>query len=604
MKIAMEYKSEKKRYLLAAGIVVLLLLISRGFVPFNFETNDDSGMMYIVAGYRTGVPLPYTMFTNIVYGYIVSFLYTAVPSIPWYGIMHLFFVFLASFLILKSMLKIASNRNIPLFYPVFIFCVLYFFVLLYFSVFFQFTTTSALLGSASCILLFTLFCGEGRKARLLDGVLIVCTLLFCYLMRPSTGAAIGAFFIGTLFFKIGIILKNKVNKKGHLLQLGLVFFTAFLLIFAAQTFEIAASYSNGLAEYSDFNSKRARFSDFPMATYEQVPEVYESIGWDSNLYYLTRSWFFMDERVNSENFTILYESFESMLKNGDLENTYSRNFISIWDTIEKTILRSSIAIWATGIFFLFFILHILISVFRKKWEYLVFAIFLFMGYTASVLFLAFSGRMPFRVYFVCLAPAASLLFGAILKIIPEREDIGGINNILPISLKGFLKRYAKVLISFVFIIAFIFPLDNIVLCASKPAYTSSASKRLALEEYVMQNTDKVYIFDVYMSGGIVSPFTVYPQGCSIKNLIFWGGAGMNSPAFFAQLEANSLTEFSSSILLKPDVYFVSGKGILESEESAFLNYMKEKHCASPIVVDTVGEIIIYKFNSLELENGR
>ena len=87
-------------------------------LPIYFELNDDTGMNAIVSGAISGSPSEYLMFTNIIIGYLLKFLFTYIPSVNWYTwylLTALFIGYFAiqfSFATLKAQIWLKALRHI------------------------------------------------------------------------------------------------------------------------------------------------------------------------------------------------------------------------------------------------------------------------------------------------------------------------------------------------------------------------------------------------------------------------------------------------------------------------------------------------------------
>ena len=53
-------------------------------LPMGFEENDDIIMAMIANGSYSGVPDGHLFYINILYGNVLAWLYTLIPSIEWY----------------------------------------------------------------------------------------------------------------------------------------------------------------------------------------------------------------------------------------------------------------------------------------------------------------------------------------------------------------------------------------------------------------------------------------------------------------------------------------------------------------------------------------
>ncbi len=86
------YLKDRLFFTLAVNLTALLsaLLLFRPF----FEENDDSSIALIAEG-AFGQRSPYLIYTNILYGRLLSLLYALVPSVRWHSVLQYIFAFLA-----------------------------------------------------------------------------------------------------------------------------------------------------------------------------------------------------------------------------------------------------------------------------------------------------------------------------------------------------------------------------------------------------------------------------------------------------------------------------------------------------------------------------
>ena len=79
-------------FTLALNIAALLASLTV-FCPF-FEENDDSSIALIAEG-AFSQRSPFLIYTNILYGKLLNFLYALLPSIRWHSVLQYIFAFLA-----------------------------------------------------------------------------------------------------------------------------------------------------------------------------------------------------------------------------------------------------------------------------------------------------------------------------------------------------------------------------------------------------------------------------------------------------------------------------------------------------------------------------
>lgn len=65
-------KLKKEKWIKSFFVAALFLLITWLLFSVSYETNDDSAMMYTIAGYRTGQIEVNSVFSSIVWGGIVG----------------------------------------------------------------------------------------------------------------------------------------------------------------------------------------------------------------------------------------------------------------------------------------------------------------------------------------------------------------------------------------------------------------------------------------------------------------------------------------------------------------------------------------------------
>lgn len=56
------------KYVKSLLITSFVLFLTWSINPIFFETNDDTGIMAFVAGFKTGTPTPGTIFCNVIWG--------------------------------------------------------------------------------------------------------------------------------------------------------------------------------------------------------------------------------------------------------------------------------------------------------------------------------------------------------------------------------------------------------------------------------------------------------------------------------------------------------------------------------------------------------
>ncbi|MBQ6321586.1 MAG: hypothetical protein IJI24_01815, partial [Lachnospiraceae bacterium] len=88
------FESARGRKLLAVGLnVCVLIFMATAMRPF-WDTNDDPTMANFVNGFR-GVTDPHLVFSHLILGYILKFLYSITAAFSWYAVLMYAVIFLS-----------------------------------------------------------------------------------------------------------------------------------------------------------------------------------------------------------------------------------------------------------------------------------------------------------------------------------------------------------------------------------------------------------------------------------------------------------------------------------------------------------------------------
>lgn len=559
-----------KRLAFSLCFVAILLFATYAAFPIMFETNDDSGILYSIAGYRTGAPESTTIFTNVMYGFFISRFYILMPTIDWYTTAHILFIFISCTMILKSMLKMAARGKGFPWVPILLYLALHATAFLYYSVFLQFTTTPAMLGSAACTVAVTLFSGESRRERIFDIIVIVFLLFFSYIMRPSSGQAMLIYFGFVLIMKL-LFLRCQAATFKHYGTFIVVALSVVGCITLAKTAQVVSESQNGMKEFRTYHRERADFKDYDHMTFTEAPEVYQEIGWDLQIYALTDDWFFLDRRITQENFATI---------NAYTQDKLMPNIESVKETFFTLFKQHIIAHLGLACLLVTFLLSFLLGMKHKNYIQVLYAVLLLGGFLSACLYLCYQGRFPLRVYFLVLLPALTLIM---LQLATQLQVK---NRIEPGQ-----RRQG--------IVAILATLAVVMVCScyfavSQQVHTvdkEGIRKRMEAEQYAIQHPNDIYIYDNSMAYS-TRPFAVYSDVKPV-NYIFWGGSTMYSPLYYGQLAANGLNELYADSFLKPNYYYVS----LGHANPTLTEYMQTQYDANCIWIDEFDGVNIYQFAS-------
>jgi len=557
-----DYKKFKIEYVVAVLVPLIFLCISWTILGINFETNDDTGIMMFVTGAKTGHPTGETVFCNILWGALLSFLYRLNESIPWYIIIYMILIWAVLFIVCNCCISffkkpkmhidnVNTRDSYSIVKGILVFCTFYFSIFLYYSVFFQFTTVAALCGLGA-ILLMILFPRGNKNIRISFFIL----LFFAQTIRPKCGYLTTAAFFTIYLFLISI---GKNINRIYPLIIGFI---------QVATYAVNAIYErlNGWTEFREYHIARALWKDYPHIPFDKNPLLYEGQGWTKQLYELADRWFFMDRRVNAEAFEFF--------------NTQNNTTLSFkWDLLRGFLNIPEIRM-TIFIFSIISIGIIIYYIYKHKYRNLFFGIISFSLATILLLFFASKGRLPYRVSFSIIV---LFMFPIIILLLQYIDDLN--------KIKCFLLCIATILI----VIYSCFGKNGLMRITYSLSNDISRKEGIqtkkAVEQYAINHQNNIYIYD-YSLAMTGSPFITYAKG-KPYNLMFWGGSGMYSPPYYEQLAANGLKEFYSDQFFNKNVYFMGAK----EPHSKLIKYLTDEFSktVSVEIIYTEEKFIVYKF---------
>lgn len=275
----------KKTYFLFAGVLSFLILLVFNIVltPI-YETKDDVTMALIVEG-AYGKSNGLVFFQNIIYTKFLTFLYNIIPTIKWYTIIQLYFLYISfysiSYILFKK-LKLVNGLFVNFFLSIFIGHE-FFYV-------FQFTRTAALCSIAGLIVLFDSFCNENKLNRYVKIVLGYALIIYAGLVRFSSVELVAGMMCVIGLIRIIEIIKKKEQVFKQIVSYMLVFAIALAIPFALDVYNGRYYKQESLKYYQQYNSKRSQLYDFGWPDYESNKDLYESLNISKEDYYYFYTW--------------------------------------------------------------------------------------------------------------------------------------------------------------------------------------------------------------------------------------------------------------------------------------------------------------------------
>lgn len=516
---AITKKWTASHYLVLTSIFIILTYI---VFKVQAENNDDPGMMQYISGFLTGKPdiLPYIM--GMPYTYLISRLYLLSTEIPWYGLAYVLINTGAVLVICHRFIrKNCTKEN----YFCFLCIYISFFVYQLTNV--QFTMVAGLAGTAAVVIVYDI--DEEKKIRISDIVLAVIFSFLSYNIRYQCGLVA----LGVMIYCVlgnGILLK-KWNKKQIICLLSCIG----IMVISALSNEIYVN-NTDWKEYVDLNSERSLYMDLAVIKYDEDEELYNSIGWDEDIFYLTTHWCFMDDSASRENFAILnLENKKRMADN--VESVGQRIWKFLSDIVEFTrTLKWQIAILVGWL--LWILADLLYSIHSKEPENirrLIYSIGFYGIAAALIMYLIFFGRYNSRTVIMILS--SCMIPGFILS---------------SINLKNIYKKQKmlSIMLSFGLII-----LVAGGLCKQKWRTIYTYDTWDSVYDYVLKHKDCIYIGDgsMILPADLFKTFTAEEQP---TNYSFWGGWLADSPMAANFLETNELQDLTLEDMLDDNKFFI------------------------------------------------
>lgn len=297
---------------ISCGSAALAMFVSGLLIPMYFGTNDDPYIIQALSG-GGGVasePTPYISFINVLLCGAISSLYSLLPTISWWPVLHLAAIFASlsavGFVVLSVMGQTGRPNHLAARWT--LLCVLDFGVSAYLVGRLQFTSTASLLVAAAIV---AACCSKtcGKKERWTPSSLVIPVMLGIvgFSLREQSGL-LGLFFwalaaTAALPRAKGGFWERAVEVRHALLPIVCVGIAALVMT----AVDLAAYSGRSLATSVEWSKAMSGYTDYPHPSFDEAPARYEEVGWDEELSELVGQWFMMDERVNTETLTALNE---------------------------------------------------------------------------------------------------------------------------------------------------------------------------------------------------------------------------------------------------------------------------------------------------------
>lgn len=559
---------KKKKNIYFFGIVLLTvlpwLLIVILTLPMVFMTNDDTSIQIALSGNVTGESYPYHQFINVFLGWFLSGLYNIFPNVKWWYVWSMACILIGIFFIHKSVIEVTAKKI----KAIAVVCVLG-------ALFWVYIIANVSFAIVPCVLtvgaVCTLFVEDSMQWQWSKSVGCVITILIASWHRASTAKAMLCYLcMGLLYY---VIHCNNLGKKQRVLYyIGTVAVTIVLMFFTSMI-DTSIKAQKNMTMFAEFDEARIAYMDYPHASYEEAPEVYQKYGWDEKMATLVGNWCFLDERFNTESINGILQETKSMAIQEE-----TNSLLAAFNTLLMTNVYAKILLC----FLVLMVLGEVWIVFSRNVRTLL-NFFYIANLTGSVIllfYLSHRGRLPLRAFMVIVLPMICI----------------GIILLLKISEKNICERRILIFRNIGFVIGVCISLFGLVYNYDPVALEKKyekVKKSVVVENYAKENGDKVFIYEL---NGYNS---INPFGMRTCNLIFWGGSTFYSDYFYRHMDNAGVEKLNMEIFKRDDVFMLAP--YTESEKcdtsiETLFDCLVDYHAVAVERVDELEEYdCVYKF---------
>jgi hypothetical protein len=272
--------------LTAAAVSGACLAAALSIVTLGFESNDDVGMAQIVSGVTTGTPSAELIFSNILIGSVLRFLYGLTDRVNWYTLYLLGAHFVALTGLLWAFLRLQPTRT-----AVILFALLFLEFEMALLLRLQFTSTAILAALSGIVLILSRDepSGQGSSLALVSGGTLV---VLAGLIRPDAMYYAVVLLVPLLAYEALFFRRWR-----PFLAIGL---SVVIGAGAAAFDEWHYRSDPAWREFMAYNRARALIHDLPIVTYEHNTRFFfDRVGWSYTDWGMFTNWFFSDRETFS-----------------------------------------------------------------------------------------------------------------------------------------------------------------------------------------------------------------------------------------------------------------------------------------------------------------
>lgn len=402
-----------RRYWLCGMVLALLqytLLLRLSYV--HYALPDDIELARALAGYWGGVPVPFAANIHTLLAFPLAWLYGAMPTVPWFGVVQALMLLFASTLATKALIQLMARCHRPPWLGIPLSLLFWGAFLMEGSTTVTYTVTAAILSSAGIFQLFAvdLSLPQGRARGL---ALSLVPLVLGYLLRQVASLPAAAMWLASLLARLCLLPPETRN--AALRPLGRFCLMAALLFAGLMLLREADITLQNQRDFTRWQRARIQLTDYDDSARLTADDL-ATVGWSPAELALYRTWYFWDANMDAAALNALHQRHEA-LPAADAVDPLRRVWRA-WLRLDAT--SEAFAHWWLAALLLAALCWLALLPTRLRRTIAMAAPLLILLAAAALLaYLALAGRFPRRAAASVLFPALAALYALACTLMPR-----------------------------------------------------------------------------------------------------------------------------------------------------------------------------------------
>lgn len=562
------YRVFSNHWVKALALNLLFLAVSLLVFGSTHETNDEFTIAAIASG-AYGESSPFLVFSNILYGYFVTFLHTLIQSVNWYMVTQMVFCFVCATILCYILYEkyggyVGTLINVSVLFV----------LALNHYVWLQFSKNSAFITMTGFLMvLYALQKGKSNR-WVAGGIFLACV---GFMIRYNNVFIVGCFFF--FLCLIELFVKQHFSFKKDYWKKNLRFILSFVILFACMgaLFLVNTAAYRGNAEWDyfmEYSETRSDLLDYGLPKYFDHQQELEKLGITSTDLVMLKDWNFNDpERFDLATLQALVK----MQQEDKTQDRHERGLFRQIVGIANELGSKAVDLPVGRLTALALVLFLLLCAPHNLWQ----AGAILFSTVTLYSYLCLIGRVIYRAeYGIWLCAAVLLLY----CFDETRLHLKSLKRSL---LRKLLIGYTAMLV----IGNFTYLRDN-----WKKVDKEFEPNMEHVVSTMSADTDHVYLIDVLSFNEIdngFSPFEARPKGL-FHNILFLGGWSTNAPYTLQVARQNNITNPYRDVIDSGRLLIVDNKRI-----ETKVRYIREHYCATARyeLVNNIGGYNVYQIFS-------